>query len=319
MIYAPNSNTLSSAGPYGSAPRSRPARRMGRRRALMLGLAAGTGSGTRIVSPRPAAAAPVRSAPAVSASRLAMQVNVPTSAIPVSGVPPASPQTAAAPAPATVQALLSAIGQAGLYASWCNCSGKYCSSDQASGCPTDQYAGCSYWANSVAQRQLCWPVPSAWTAGASSSAKIAAGATQVATVVPVVGPAIAAVGSIITGILGSHGAAQNAQASALAQAIPAVNQALAQIDAALSSGSMTAAQAGQEYSSLAAQFHSAVTQGTSYKSGDALWICDIALQLVVAARKQDLTGLPAGGAFGTLLENPLLWLAGGALALWLLL
>lgn len=204
----------------------------------------------------------------------------------------------------TVAQLLSQIGQGSLASTKCDCtSSKYCSSSTA-GCPTNQYAACSYWGASVRQRMLCWPCPSPWISGATmgvgtqvgigvtEAASIATPITSLVAPLSIAGPIGAAVGAVaglITNLFGSaHAAAQKAQANAIASGVPAANQSLQQIDAGLANGSIGASQATSLYGQLQSQFTSLMKQGTSYKTGDALWACDIALQLVIAARKADL-------------------------------
>lgn len=246
----------------------------------------------------------------------------PASAAPSSGG--ASPAANQPPYTAlSVQTLLGKIGQSSAYKSvngqgWCDCSsGKYCSSSSGP-CPTDQYSGCAYWGGSVAQRLLCTPVPSAWVAGAtntdaltggliSEAGGVTAGLTSgsspliaAGSAVPVVGTIVASIASAIGSLFGAaHAAAQRAQANAIAQGVPAANQLLQQIDSELSSGAITPAQATSLYSQIQSQFTNLMKQGTSYKAGDALWICDIAMQLVIAQRNQDLAnGYLTGGATG---------------------
>jgi hypothetical protein len=209
---------------------------------------------------------------------------------------PAQPQL-------TVQQLLTQIGQGSQISKYCSASSlsaKYC----PGGCPTNQYALCCYWQASIAQRQLCWPPPSAWVQGASASVSKVAnlGAMAVGTAgglstlgliggTAVLGPAALAAAPIaaIVGIFSAnHAKAQAAQANAIAATVPAANAALQALDQALASGQITPAQASQALSQLQSQVSSAMKSGTSYKNGDALWCVDIAMQLVVAARNADL-------------------------------
>lgn len=213
----------------------------------------------------------------------------------------------------TIQQLLTQIGQGSQYSRFCDCSSsKYCSPSNA-GCPSNQYSLCSYWGASVAARQLCWPPPAPWVGGASTSltqyanigaeaAGTAAGASTLGLIggAAFLGPAALIAGPIaaVVGIFQQHHAkAQAAQANAIASTVPAINAALAQMDQMLAGGQMTPAQASQALDQLQSQVSSAMKSGTSYKNGDALWCVDIAMQLVVAARKNDLkNGVLTGGS-----------------------
>jgi hypothetical protein len=100
-------------------------------------------------------------------------------------------------------------------------------------------------------------------------------------------------------IVGNHAKAVQEQDSILCQAVPAVNNMLAQMDAGLAGGSITPSQASSAYASFLSQFSSEVQSDPSYNSGDALGGYLIALQCVIAARNQDLSnGVLTGGAPG---------------------
>jgi hypothetical protein len=136
------------------------------------------------------------------------------------------------------------------------------------------------------------------TAGLTASGAIAAG-SAVAVAVPVIG----AVVGLITGIIGiisaHHAQAVATQNELLCQLVPAVNNALQTLDAGLSGGSITPAQASSSLSSLQSQLASGLQSDPSYKHGDALWIYNLAMQAIVFARNQDLNnGLLTGGAPG---------------------
>jgi hypothetical protein len=215
----------------------------------------------------------------------------------------------------TVPSLLAQLGLTAQAAYTCDCSNsKYCAPSTPGACPTDQYQACAYWAASVASRFLCSP-PSPWVSGATVSGAEEAGsyvalgggtaaaigaAAAAGSIVPIVGTLVGTIAGVITSLFSSaHAAAQKAQANAIVQGVPSANQTLQQIDAALASGQISPSQATQLYQQLQSQFSSLMQQGTSYKHGDALWVCDIAMQLIVAARKADLAaGVLTGGSPG---------------------
>lgn len=164
-------------------------------------------------------------------------------------------------------------------------------------------------------------ITTALTAG--SAPLIAASAA-----VPIIGVGIAAIGTLISAIGAHHAQAVAAQNNALCTAVPATNQALQQIDAELAAGTITPSQASSYYSQIAAQFLAAMKAGTSYKQCDALYAYNLALQMVLAARNQDLqTSASAGGSLVSSVEQlatstglpPIVLLGGAALAAWLLL
>ena len=225
------------------------------------------------------------------------------------------------------------------------------------GCTVDTQNVQSLFDSAVSTRLLPWPLPDpSWancsnshaqgvvqaagitkaatglaTTGIGAGATIA-GAAAAGSVVPIVGTIIGAIGGIIASIFGHHAQAVEAQNAALCGAIPAVNQALQAIDAGLANGSITPAQAQSSYSALQAQFSAAMKAGTSYKKCDALYACDLAMQMLVWQRNQDLqngvltSGQPApwatsssGGAAGVSIpgvpSDLLPWLViGGAVA-----
>jgi hypothetical protein len=89
------------------------------------------------------------------------------------------------------------------------------------------------------------------------------------------------------------------QDSILCQAVPAVNNLLSQIDAALAAGSLSPSDANAQYSSLLTQFQGALQADSSYKMGDALYGYGLALQMVIAQRIADLNaGVLTSGAPG---------------------
>lgn len=204
--------------------------------------------------------------------------------------------------------------------------------------------------NSINSRLLMWPPPDASFANCTSvggenavqkAGTIAAGAgtitaaTAIAagaaagSVVPVVGTAVGAIAGLIAGIFGgSHAKAVAAQNSALCTAVPATNSALQGIDSELATGQITPSQAASYYSQIASQFLAAMKSGTSYKQCDALYAYNLALQMVLAARAQDLqTSTAAGGSLVSSVEQlatstgvpPVVLLGGAALAAYLLL
>lgn len=129
-------------------------------------------------------------------------------------------------------------------------------------------------------------------AAAATGAALAVGLTAV----PIVG-AIAGIVGLISGLFGAHHAhAVSGEQSDICNAVPQVNQALAQIDQGLASGQVTQSQAGGLYSQLATQFSSALHRGTTFKTGDALWAFNLALTGILQARNQDLQhGVLTGG------------------------
>lgn len=173
---------------------------------------------------------------------------------------------------------------------------------------------------SIQQRLLMWPPPDAnfancSTAGGATTLQKAATITSAAggitaagavaagaaagSVVPVVGTIVGIVAGLIGSIFGAHHAqAVAAQNNALCTAVPATNAALQQIDQGLAAGTLTPAQASGYYSQIQSQFTAAMKAGTSYKACDALYAYNLALEMVLAARQQDLAALQtsAGGA-----------------------
>lgn len=272
---------------------------------------------------------------------LAVQVSAPSSS-PV-GVT-VTPSTAAANPTLTTaaQAQAAAATPAAIIAQFCP-SGI---TKQPCGCSVDSASMQTLFTNSVQSRYLMWPPPDssfancsgvtgetgvqkagtivsgagALTAGAAVAAGAAAGS-----VVPVIGTAVGAIAGLIAGIIGgSHAKAVAAQNSALCNAVPAVNAALQQIDSELATGQITPAQASGYYSQIQSQFTAALKAGTSYKQCDALYAYNLALQMVLAARNQDLqtsTGAVATGVdtlATSLGVSPLVLVGGAALVAWLL-
>jgi hypothetical protein len=125
-------------------------------------------------------------------------------------------------------------------------------------------------------------------AGITTAGAIAAGAAA-GSVVPVIGTIVGLIGGLFASLFGaSHAKAVAGEQQDICSGVPAANGVLQQIDSALASGSMTAAQAQTAYSQLQTQFTTALHQGTTYKQGDALWAFNLALQCVIAARLIDL-------------------------------
>ena len=188
----------------------------------------------------------------------------------------------------------------------------------ACGCSTDSSEWQQVFSQSVASRFLMWPPPSSkfadcsgvsgpnadqtaskviGSAGAlTATGAIAAGAAA-GSAVPVIGTIIGAIGGLLFGIFGaSHAKAVQAQNVALCNGVPQTNSVLQQIDQALAAGQITPAQAASQYAALGSQFTSAMKQGTSYKKCDALYGYNLAMQMVIAARNQDLqNGVLTGG------------------------
>lgn len=132
-------------------------------------------------------------------------------------------------------------------------------------------------------------------AGSLTSAGLIAGTSAI----PVIGTIVALATGIISMIVGHHSTAVKEQDQLLCQAVPGVNNLLAQIDAALAGGTITPTQAEAQYSSFLSQFASEMKSDPSYKSGDAMNGYLVALQGVIAARNQDLqNGVLTGGAPG---------------------
>lgn len=255
---------------------------------------------------------------------------------------------AATPAAAdAVSQLLQQTGHSAEYAKFCGSgSSKWLSSPVPGGCPVNQYAACAYWAQSIASRYLCWPTPAPWLAGGSGSGAKAAGILRAAggttaalttstaampalistsVAVPIIGAALVGVAAIIGIFSAHHAKAQAAQANAIAAAVPAANAALQALDQQLAAGQISLGDAATALDQLSAQVSQAMKQGTSYKHGDALWVVDIAMQLVAAARKKDLQAQAAAPAaagaisIGGSVVPAWAVLAGGGLIAWLLL
>lgn len=221
---------------------------------------------------------------------------------------------------------------------------------QPCGCSVDTTSMQTLFQNSIQSRLLLWPPPDAKfancsavgglntaqkagtvasAAGGITTALTSGAAPLIATgaAIPVIGIGVAAIGTLISAIGAHHARAVAAQNNALCTAVPAVNAALQQIDQELAAGTLTPAQAVSYYGQIQSQFTTTLKAGTSYKQCDALYAYNLALQMVLAARKRDLqtsaTGAAAGaaGAVAQLATNlgvppALLWGAAG-LALYL--
>lgn len=191
-----------------------------------------------------------------------------------------------------VQTLLSQIGLSSSYTQFCDCSSsKFCSPSTPTLIPpADEYSICQYWAATLTLGYLPNP-PGAWIEGATDSG--ATDAQEAATAIRAIpgGAALAGVVSAIGSLFGAaHARAQAAQANAIVAGIPYANALIQQIASYLSSKAITAPEAVQAYQQLQAQFTSLMKQGTSYKTGDALWTCDIANQLLIAQLTNALEG-----------------------------
>lgn len=157
--------------------------------------------------------------------------------------------------------------------------------------------------------------------GAASVAAIPA----VAAALPLLGPAAlvaAPVLAILGTIFANHAKAVQLQTNVLCENVPAANAALQQIDAGLTSGAVTPAQASSAYSQILSNFQAAMKSDPSYKTGDALWGYNQELQAVIAQRTLDLqsSGSVTTGASAIASGTPS-WLpivAIGALAYFLL-
>jgi hypothetical protein len=158
-------------------------------------------------------------------------------------------------------------------------------------------------------------VTSALTAGSIIGASAATAA------IPIVGAIVAPILAIVGTIFANHAKAVQLQSNVLCENVPAANAALQQIDAGLSSGTITAAQASTAYSQMQTAFTAAMKSDPSYKTGDALWGYNQILQAVLAQRMLDLQA--DGSSSGTSLLSSSgispLYLLGGAALLWLLL
>jgi len=150
-----------------------------------------------------------------------------------------------------------------------------------------------------------------------SSGLIASSALTAA--IPVVGAIVAPILAIIGTIFANHQKAIGLQSSVLCENVPAANAALQQIDAGLSNGTITPAQALKAYPTLLSGFTAAMKSDPSYKTGDAMWGYVQALQAVLAQRALDLQGAGATGAAGgvaSLASGVPTWaLVGGGLVL----
>ena len=218
----------------------------------------------------------------------------------MSSIAPIQASTAATADP--IQALMSQLGYSAFWKDYCNCSdSKYCSSDELTGEETgSQYSICNYWAVSVYDNELAAP-NSAWISGATETTEQAtAEIAALTSSIPIASTVTGFINDIASIFGGAHAAAQRAQANAITQGIPYANGVLAYVDTNLQNGSISASDAQQIYAELQSQFHTLMTQGTSYKQGDALWICDIALQLVIANRLNNISAEQQSSTSGIL-------------------
>jgi hypothetical protein len=153
--------------------------------------------------------------------------------------------------------------------------------------------------------QAATVVAKAAPVGAAVAGGIAAGVgagAAIGSAIPVVGTVIGAIAGLIAGIFASgHASAVKGEQQDICTAVPQVNAALQQIDAGLASGQVTPSQVPSLYSQLQSQFTSALHQGTTYKTGDALWAYNLALTGIIQARTQDLQNgqLTGGGEIPT--------------------
>jgi len=188
-----------------------------------------------------------------------------------------------------VQSLLSRLGYSPFYSEYCDCTNsKFCSSSTPTVVPpADQYSICEYWSAAVTLNYLPNP-PGAWISGATDTGAIAAseadGAlSEAASAAGIAIPGVSQIISVVTNLFaGAHAKAQRAQANAIVDGIPYANSVLRTIQNGIQAGVFTLAGAQAAYQELQDQFTALMKQGTSYKPGDALWTCDIALQLVIA-------------------------------------
>lgn len=122
----------------------------------------------------------------------------------------------------------------------------------------------------------------------SIASHVASAGSALASALPVIGT----IASLVTGIIGivsaHHAQAVRFQDSILCQSVPAVNSLFADIDAALQGGSITPAEANQQYQTLITEFTAEVTSDPSYNPGDALGGYLDALKAVIIARTMDL-------------------------------
>jgi len=138
--------------------------------------------------------------------------------------------------------------------------------------------------------------------------------------IPIAGAAIAAVSLILGQIFANHAKAEQLQSSVLCENVPAANAALQGIDQLTATGALSASDTLTAYAQLAQQFNSAMRSDPSYKTGDALWGYNQALQAVIAQRTLDLQASGATtGVAASLGVPPLLLWGGGVAALWFLL
>lgn len=138
--------------------------------------------------------------------------------------------------------------------------------------------------------------------------------------IPVAGVAIAVLTTLLGTIFAHHAAAEAAQSNVLCTNVPAANGALSGISQLISSGALSADDAVSAYQSLASEFDSAMRSDPSFKTGDAMWGYDQAMQAVCAQCILDLqaSGATTGVAASLGVPPLLLWGAGVA-ALWFLL
>lgn len=134
--------------------------------------------------------------------------------------------------------------------------------------------------------------------GAGSSVAAATGIIA-ASAVPIVGIGIA-IGSIIVSLVSKvfqhHAAAVKAEQQTLCAAIPAINNALAVINEALSGGSITVAQARTAYESAYSQYVSMTAPVTKDNSGQCDEGCGLKHTLRALISKQELLiGVAPGG------------------------
>ena len=153
--------------------------------------------------------------------------------------------------------------------------------------------------------------------------KTAAGILSASPAAGPLAPIVAGIGAIVglvTGIFAKHHAAAVAgEAADICGAVPQVNAVLQQIDAGLSAGTITPAQAQAMYAQLQAPFTQALHQNTTFKTGDTLWAYSQALVGVIEARNQDLaSGVSSAGTGAAIGGIPAwVWIAGAAALLFL--
>jgi hypothetical protein len=136
-----------------------------------------------------------------------------------------------------------------------------------------------------------------YASAAAGAAGSVAAIPAVAAALPLLGPAAliaAPILAIVGTIFANHAKAVALQSNVLCENVPAANAAFQQIDAGLANGAISPAQASVAYQTMQSSFAAAMRSDPSFKTGDALWGFNQAMQAVIAQRMLDLQALPGG-------------------------